>query len=154
MTRTLAAIALVVILPGCISKTIKKATKAVTPDEVVEKIAQGDLPGLVPIAFKVLNASQDFVVVHRDETSVIAEVRKIPGLGIALPKGDSRYYVRIDMKTLKDVADCVKIVLTFFKAAAGAFKQVMNPDSIVGKYAQQIFAHIFVALMHAGVAFK
>ncbi|HKS16215.1 MAG TPA: hypothetical protein VJU16_02830 [Planctomycetota bacterium] len=141
---------------GCgVSKTVKKVKKAVTPSEVVEKIATGDVPGIVAIGFKVLNASQDYAVVHQDQGCLIAEVKKVPVLGLSLTGSkDSRYYLRIDTKSIKDAAGTVKMVFSFYKAAKGAFLEVMNPDSAVGKYAQQIFLHIIGALLKSGVAFK
>ena len=156
MKRLVLLASALALLGACgVSKKVKKVEKAVTPDEVVEKVATGDVPGIVAIAFKVLNATQDFAVVHQDGSCVVAEVRKIPGLGISLPGGkDSRYYLRIDTKTIADAPGTVRVVLSFFKAAVGAFRQVMNPDSTVGKYAQQIFVHIFGALLKSGVAFK
>ena len=159
MTKIMILAATVCLLFGCgVSKTVKKVKRAVTPDDVVEKIAAGDVAGLVAISFRVMNAMQDFVVVHQDETCVIAEVRKIPGLGISLPGGDSRYYIRIDNRTLTAASSggsgSTTMVFSFFKSAVGTFREVMKPDSLVGKYAQQLFLHIFAALLKAGVVFK
>ena len=156
MKRLVLFAAVLVVLSGCgVPKKIRKIRKALEPSEVVEKLAAGEVPAIVPIVLAVLNASQDYAVVHRDENCVVAEVKKIPGLGISLPGGkDSRYYLRIDSKTIADAAGTVKMVFSFYKAAKGAFMEVMNPDSAVGKYAQQLFLHLFGALLKAGVMFK
>ena len=149
-------VAALAVLPGCgVSKKVKAVKKALTPEDVVEKLAAGEMPAIVPIVFAVLNATQDFAVVHQDGSCVVAEVRKIPGLGISLPGGkDSRYYFRVDLQNVGTTAGSVKMVFTFFKSAVGAFHKVSSPDTLIGKYANTLFTHIIGALLKSGVVFK
>ena len=99
----------------------------------------------------VLSESPDYVVVSKDGQSVVAEVLRIPGLGIALPRlEDKAYYLRADLKSL---GETTKVGLSFFRSVRGLYSLRDELDSILlSRGVSQLFAHVFVALVKSGVS--
>jgi len=103
------------------------------------------------VLLTVLSESPDYVVVSKDGQSVVAEVLRIPGLGIALPRlEDKAYYLRADLKSL---GETTKVGLSFFRSVRGLYSLRDELDSILfSRGASQLFAHVFVALVKSGVS--
>lgn len=142
--------------PSCgVRKTVRKTTQAVaTAIEVVdrsEKLAQGDTSQIAPIIALVLNAGQDYVLVHQEGNVLVAEVREVPVLGLKMPKSDDkRYYLRFDLEA---VGSTTRMVMCFFRGKKGDFSKREEPDGIISKAATELFGAVVVALLKSGVVF-
>ena len=80
---------LLAVAPGCGApkRIVKKVLKT---EEAIERTAEGHPGQVLPVLLVILNATQDYAVVHQDGTSVVAEVREIPGLGVSLPRSKDK----------------------------------------------------------------
>lgn len=139
-----------------VRKTVRKTARAVeTAIEVVdrsERIAQGDTSQIVPLVVLVLNATQDYVLVHQEGNVLVAEVREIPVLGLKMPGSDEKkYYLRIDLEAL---GETTKMVLSFFRGRKGEYTKKEEADDLISRGAGQLFVAVVGSLIKAGVVFR
>jgi len=137
----------------CIVNKAKKTVEGFLEGvDLIEKVVGGDTSALLPTTRDALNGLDGLQVVHIEESFLVAEVKRIPKLGLKLKNTSKElYHLRVD---LKKVGDASKVVFSFFKAARGVYSKLHKADDIVTKGASELFAAVIVAILKCGVVLK
>ncbi len=137
---------------GTVKKTRKAIKTALEVQDRIERLAEGDESQIVPLVATILNAGQDYVLVHQEDHALVAEVDRIPGLGLKIPRSEGkRYYLRFDLQSL---GGATKMALSFFRSDKGVFTKKEDADDIVSKGVSELFSAVLGALLKSGIVFK
>lgn len=158
LTATIRVAALAVLIAATqascgVGKKVRRTVEDIfEATDRIERLAHGDTTQIVPLAALALGGQDYCDVVHREDRALVVEVKRIPGLGLKVPRlDDRRYYVRIDFTP---EAGATRLLIAFFRSAKGVYVVKEAADDIVSQGAAKLFGAILEALLKSGVVFK
>ncbi len=137
-----AILALLFALTGCCSSEEKPEPPPPRGEtKTTERIAEGSPEEVIPRVMAALAGDSTFGKIVRDDDAVVAEVCRLPGLGIALPAAE--YFLRIDFEKVEDTT---RLILAFYRLKT-------QLDSLAAQAVAGLFQQVFVAMLKSGVVF-